>query len=439
MYKLLLTTTLGLVAFAALPAFADCAEAPANVYTCTGADTNGLRDNDPGVAVTVNSGATVSNTADEAIRVRGTGAIVINNGLIGGTTANIEGIDGRTNLTVINNGTISTVNRGIDTRGFDGLTLTNTGTIRSVNKAVRAGFSDDVATSGQFGDNNTVLNSGLIESLTNEGIEGADNNKVTNTATGVIAALDDAVQIDDNAVILNDGLIENRGGALDEAQDAIDIDSGYVRNGATGIIRSTFGDAIDFDQGDADATIDNYGLITGQIAILVEKGGSVDPANIKAQTVNNRGTIIGTSGTALDLGAGDDVLNQYAGATIIGGADFGEDADIVNIIGALTGTLGQGGLFDGNRGIDLLSFDSYRFADIVSVMFGADNAYSVTLDNGAGALSLVLRSWDNFQFKDGRYSEAQVTALAPIPLPAAGLMLLGGLGLLAGVRRRRTR
>ncbi len=435
MKRLLLSTTLGLAAFAAHPVLADCAEGATNVYTCTGADTNGLRDNDPAVSVTVNAGATVSNTADEVIRVRGTGATVTNNGSITATASGVEGIDGRTSLTVTNNGTITTVGRGIDTRGFDGLTLTNTGTISSENKAVRAGFSEDAATLGQFGDNNIIVNSGLIESLDNEGIEGADNNKVTNT--GVIAALDDAIQIDENAQIINDGLIENRGGAADEAQDAIDIDSGYVRNGAAGIIRSTFGDGIDFDQGDADATIDNYGLITGQIGILVEKGGSVDPANLRAQTVNNWGTITGTTGLALDLGAGNDALNIYAGAAINGGADFGVDADIFNIFGVLTGNLGQGSLFDGGDGIDLLAFDSYSFADIVSVFTGADDAYGVTLNNGSGTLSLFLRSWDAIAFSDGRYTEAQITALAPIPLPAAGLMLLSGLGLMAALRRRK--
>jgi hypothetical protein len=437
MKRLLLSTTLGIAAISGQPAFADCAEGVTNVYSCTGSETNGLRDNDAGVSVTVDVGATVSNTVDEAIRVRGTGASVTNNGRIDGTLGNVEGIDGRTNLTVINNGTIETNSRGIDTRGFDGLTLTNIGTISSVNKAVRAGFSEDAATLGQFGDNNTVINSGLIESLTNEGIEGADDNKITNTTTGVIAALDDAIQIDENAEIINAGLIENRGGATDEAQDAIDIDSGSVRNDATGVIRSTFGDAIDFDAGDFDATIDNYGLITGQIGVLVEKGGSVDPANLRAQTINNWGTITGTSGVALDLGAGNDTLNLYDGATINGSADFGLDADLFRISGALTGNVGQGGLFDGGDGVDLLEFDSYSFADIVSVFIGPDDGYNLSLDNGAGVLSLFLRSWDSVGFTDGRYSQAQITALAPVPLPAAGLMLLGGLALVAGLRRRK--
>ena len=46
----------------------------------------------------------------------------------------------------------------------------------------------------------------------------------------------------------------------------------------------------------------------------------------------------------------------------------------------------------------------------------------------------VLSSNDNFGFADGALAGIEV---APVPLPAAGLALLGGLGAMAAVRRRR--
>ncbi len=413
-----------LVPFTAGASLAACVESPTNIYVCSGS-ASGFTDNDPGVQVTVNSGATVSRSTGDGLRLRGLGSEVVNNGTIEGVGDN-DGIDGGTGLTVTNNGTIKGGARGIDTDQLSNVTITNTGTITAVNKAIR----------NQNGANGKLTNSGTIFSATNEGYESGDNAVILNS--GTIEAQDDAVQIGQNGKITNSGTIRSfrnlAPGA--EQQDAIDIDSGEIVNEATGLIEAEANAGIDFDGSAITSTIINHGRIRGTTGVLVDKGGD-DPLNenTAAQIIDNYGTIEGYDGLALDLGAGNDVLNLYAGGELIGGADFGKDDDALNIYGNLLGQVAGGAALDGNLGFDTVNFADLTLDNVLRAVF-KDDIFSLRLDTGSTKYALNLRNWESYRFGDDSFDRDQILAVAPVPLPATGILLLASLGGIVLLRRR---
>ncbi len=403
--------------------------------TCAGSVNKGVKDATNGVIVSVSSGAAVATDSDDAIRVRGSGSSVTNNGTL--TSVSGDGIDGGKNLTVVNNGTIRAGNKGVDAEEKNGLSLTNNGTIYALDKAIR-----NKDASGAHLTNNAGA---LIESETDEGFESGDNATVVNY--GIIRASDDAIQVGEHATITNYGLIGSvlRGNAdAADPQDGIDIDSGNIFN--YGTIRSDDDAAIDFDASDVTSNITNYagGVISGTYGILVEKGehadetGVIPAPNVAAQIISNYGLIEGRNGLALDLGAGDDVLAMHAGATLTGGGDFGSGDDTLRIDGLFAGTLGTltGALFDGGTGTDTLDFTSYLFSDISSVLRSGDGIV-LSLGSGAVTFTLNLINWENFRFSGTTYSFDQIAAVAPVPLPAGVLMLGGAIAGLGMLRRRK--
>jgi hypothetical protein len=412
----------------AAPALAQCVEDPANTYVCSG-PSEGFTDNSDAVSVTVNPGATVSRATGDGLRLRGTGSTVVNNGTIEGTGPGdgTDGIDGGDNLTVTNNGTITATSRGIDVDARNNVKIINTGTITAQNKAIR----------NQDGLNGELYNSGTIYSATNEGYESGDFAEVINS--GTIEAQDDAVQVGQNATIINSGTIRSFANVdpLGEQQDGIDLDSGTILNTETGIIESEGDAAIDFDASIITSVIENYGRISGTTGILVDKGED-DPAdaNTASQIVLNHGIIEGYDGLTVDLGAGDDVLSLFGGSTLIGGADMGDDDDTLNLFDDLAGRIAGGAVLSGGAGLaDTVDFKNLTLANLFRA-WGNGSVLNLVLKTPASSYSVALSDWEIFVFGSDSYDRDQVLAAAPVPLPAAGLLMIAGLGGLALLRRR---
>ncbi|WP_299842608.1 hypothetical protein [uncultured Roseovarius sp.] len=336
-------------------------------------------------------------------------------------------------FTLVNEGSISAVGDGVNISGRDDASLTNTGVIRTGGRAVHM---DDVEDAGGTG--HVLMNTGHIISIRNEAVEGGNGNRVVNAAGALIQGYDDALQLGESAVIENHGVIRSVG-MPGEPQDAIDLDSGRIVNGAGGQIISDLDAAIDFDASSIASLIDNAGEIRGVTGIMVETHASA--ANIAVQEVINQagGVIAGRGGVALLLGAGEDRLVNHAGGIITGSVLMGGDADRVVLEGSIAGTFGgKRAVIDGGAGADHVVLSAYSFDQITDVALMRDG-FVLSLDNGTGAADIALRNWESFDLAGTVYSAQEIAALAPQRAPlTAGLLLLvlgfGGMGLIRGRR-----
>ncbi|TDX27734.1 VPLPA-CTERM sorting domain-containing protein [Rhodovulum visakhapatnamense] len=438
MKRILLLTTMGVLAGPGL-ALADCAPdnpGAGDVVFCTGADTDGFSDGSDDLTVYVQDGASVAPAAadTDAVKIKGDGNTLLNSGTIEGSDdAVVAGDD----LTLNNDGTIRAADDGVDTEGHDGLSLTNTGLIETPGKAVKAGPDDD----DEGGNGLTLVNTAgaVIRSTGNEGIETGNGADITNK--GTIEGFDDAIQVGENATIVNSGLIANiqTPGDSDDPQDAIDIDSGYIRNEATGVIRSTVDAAIDFDPGTGTGVIDNFGLISGTVAVETDEAVTQDIA------VYNAGTLMSTrdgaadpTGLALQLRAGNDVFVSFEGSSVVGGAEFGAGDDAFDLIGGFSDIFGgAGALFDGGEGQDQFSALDYTFDMLSATLTGS--ILGLSFENGADSFSVALTGFEIFNFADATYGYDDIAAIAqpaPVPLPAGGVLILSALAGFGLLRRR---
>ena len=286
--------------------------------TSTGSSSDGIdAQNNTGLSVT-NSGLT------EGARHGITGGAVDNTVLfttsitnnLGGTIqgdngagVNLDGFDAKQTATIVNHGTITgnghDIGDGLSHDGdgvdVDGLVdLTNTGIIRSIN-AYSTGTAGVAQSEGMTVGGGTIVNSGTIEGLVSAGNTNA-------VGRGISLLGNDSVAIPGTReAIYGNATVTNQAGGLIRGQTDSGIAVGGPASGFTVTINNNAG-----------ATILGGGTSTAGI----QTGADND-------TITNSGTINGSSsGLAIDMGAGNNMLNISGGtASILG-----------NISGGISGT-----------------------------------------------------------------------------------------------------
>ncbi len=468
-------SALALSAFAAVPAAAQCIQTGTDV-TCAADDPDGFASTDDGLTIDILSGVTVENGAGDAFDLDETDDQTVTNAgsVLSGTDRGID-VDDGDDLTVDNFGEIISLDdaiRGgddvsvfndaggliesVDERGVradDDLTVVNEGLIDALNDAIEGAdgltvvngvggeifsFEQEGIDAGDGADL-SVTNEGLIDAG-DEGIQAGLRARVVNTVDGAIFAFDDAIQIQ------GDADIENAGFIVSFEEDGIDVDSGTIVNAATGAIVSAGSGAggIDVDAIPAedipdlatlDLLIDNEGVIAGETGILV------DPANTGAQTVRNAGEIVGFGGNAADLGAGDDIVELIAAGLFGGSVLFGAGDDVLDLSQAGPGIAGGvNAFFDGGGedNADLIAFGAgVSLADVLVFDDRDPMRTRLGFAGSSGNVTVSFTDFELFAFGDGVVTAADISAVAPVPLPAGFGLLLAAAGTLGLVSRRR--
>lgn len=273
-------------------------------------------------------------------------------------------------------------------------------------------------TSGLQMDGSTATNYGVIRNT----FDPADGPYSTGTGFGP------------GGVVITGGSLSNMAGALIEADNAV----GVRVLGTNTLARPDSPSGV---RSDTVATIINSGTIRGTVGI----DGTTPAARITARDhliSLEGGTIEGTSGLAMSLGAGEDAFFMHGGASLIGGADFGDGKDTLTFQSdyEFFEDFAGGAMIDGGLGLDSMVFSNLLIED-----------FDLLFDDGAGALSLRvddkfelnIKSWESFEMADSRQFSASAFAdelrsmPAPVPLPASLWMFATGFLALGALRRRR--
>ena len=447
---------------------------------CTPTDSGNIDDDRDNLSVAVESGAEIVRASGRPVQLEGSNQSLNNQGLI--ESGDDDAIRGKgVNLTIDNSGTIRGGDRGIRLQDdADNFTLINreSGVISAENQAVR--LDNDFAL-----ENANITNYGLIESAEGRAIQSRGPG-TTVINHGTLRGGEEVIEAREDFTLENHGTIGLNGlswdadtqtwtnaGATDDedgvqfasgeannygviigSDDGIDIDEGKVHNHATGAIVSTGslsdplegGNGIDVDSlyepsvGEVreagPLTIINEGYIEGVHAI------GTDGASTSQITIENSGTLVGRSGTAIQFAPnqGDSSLLLSGNSEIIGDVIFGAGDDML-VVDGLTSNMLSTGIFDGGRGENSVFFNDFSLADILS--FDMTDAL-IYMSFGIAGDELFSGKFTNFSSwtfgTDGSFSTealaSQFMNPSAVPLPAAlPLFAFGLFGLWAGRAR----
>lgn len=452
------TTALAALSLAPLPAAAACVDAGATL-TCSGPGNAAVSDGTDGKTFVIEPGAAIGPLNGRAMTLSGDDQTVQNDGLI--ESDDNEGIRvSGSGMTIDNAGEISaTEDRAIRLRaGANDATIFNRAgaTILSKDQAVRADNGDDIrnlrvenagtitSTEGRAiqsrGAGTTVINTGDLFGG-EEVVEGRVDFTLENH--GTIQIIDPNIA-DEDGVQFSSGKVDNYG-LIQGTDDGVDVDEGLIVNHASGVIRSVpapdepGGNGIDADEvlqddilGDLPVgvlRIENAGLIEGPKAVAVAEGR---PAAID---VVNSGILRGTSGTAIEFDPGMDAstLEIFDHSMIFGSVLMTDNDDTVTI-GAHESGQFTDAFFDGRGGDDTVVLDGYELSDVTRFIVSGTSA-SLTLATLAGNVTGDFRNFEFWTLGGTTYSTAELSAVAPVPLPA-GVLLLGAALLGLGALRR---
>lgn len=409
-----------------------------------------------------------------------------------GSGINLDGFNKNQTANIINHGSI--IGHGLTGDGdgldVDGLaTIVNTGIIRSVNAfsapADGMAYSEGISFGG-----GAVTNSGTIEGLvsagntnavgrgitlagndlsngTREGLYG--NATITNQAGGLIRGQSDSAIVAVGAAsghtvsIFNNAGATIQGGGATNAAIKTGADNTVIVSGGN-INGASSGKAIEMGSGNNSLTVTG-GSIVGGI------NGGVGGANTMLVQVG-AGNGFAYAGSisnfnSVEFNSGDTTLSgvsTYSGATVLTGGSLTLDG--ANRLAATSELVLNGGALRlTNAGADGQTFASLSLLDNASVRLGSS---SLTF-NGLGAvvdgktLSFTEAATGGYAFRllgdysadttflaligmtsingqramfrfDGAYTDVSAAA---VPEPATYAMLLGGLGLIGAVVRRR--
>ncbi len=242
------------------------------------------------------------------------------------TTVNNHG-----QITSLNGTPTSTGNDGIDFQGNIGGTVNNyadgsiTGARHGITGDNPVAISNDGTITGQLGSGiNLDTGATTTTQITNHGT-------IVGTTDGTVDA--DGIDVDGLISLDNYGLVHAIGTESADINEALAIGGGTINNFAGGTIdsaqRAITVDDSNLGNAFAATSIYNEGLIDG------EDGEAISITDTFADTITNKGTIIGSIAT----GDGDDTFNLYTGSTVSGAIDGGMGTDTVNLLGVGVGSV----------------------------------------------------------------------------------------------------
>lgn len=304
---------------------------------------------------------------------------LVNSGSISGARHGVEAGTRGTNLTVTNNAGGSIVGRngsgvGFDTTEADAtrITVNNAGLIRGefagvgnvIDRTGNPGFTQDGDGDGVDIDGAATINNLAGGQILGAGANGYDTGGRANTSDGISIG---------GGVINNSGLIQGAGIGIVVNNDANASRSGVaattITNHAGGTIaglggyairlENKLGDARDNDVITNAGTIIGGGAIPNPAATVLRQNGLFDPNSTGtldgvAYTGTGAARFIQGDGSAIQMGEGNDVLNNSGAITGTNGRAINLEGgnDTLNVTGGVIN-----GAINGGAGSDTLNFN----------------------------------------------------------------------------------